>query len=517
MSAYNPPHTPAPSDAPSTDTGLDPADWSEFRAQGHELWDALVDQMSTLREGPAWRTTPADVRERLARPAPAQGLGLEGALAELKRDVLPYPYGNIHPRFWGWVNGSGLPAGILGDLAASAMNSNTGAFDHSAVFVEQQLLRWLAEMMEAREHTDGLLTSGGSVANLLGLAAGITAKAGFDVRTLGLRAGPALTVYVSEQTHFSADKAIELMGLGSRHLRRIPVDEDYRIRLDLLREAVRDDRAAGRRPVAAVGNAGTVNTGATDDLDGLADLCAEEDLWLHVDGAFGALAWMVPEQRAALRGLQRADSIAFDLHKWLYVSSDIGCVLVKDPKALPAAFAFAPAYLTPLRGGIAHEDGIAFKDKGIELTRRNRALKAWLAIQAHGVEGFAGAIAVNLRQTAHLARLVDAHPALERTAPAPLNVVCYRFVDPSLSGEALDDLNRELLVRLQESGAAVPSHTVLHGAFCLRVANTNHRTRFEDFDLLVEHTARLGGELLRELREHRADSWLATPIARGTR
>lgn len=509
MSAYTP-NAPASADSPTTDTGLDPSSWEELRTQGHRLWDALVDQMATIREQPAWRTTPEEVRRRLQRPAPREGRGLDGALAELERDVLPYPYGNIHPRFWGWVNGSGLPAGILGDLAASAMNSNCGAFDHSAVFVEKQLLAWLSDMIDAPEHTDGILTSGGSVANLLGLAAGVATQAGFDLRREGVRGGPPMTVYLSEQTHFSSDKAVQLMGLGSDHIRRIPVDEDYRVRLDLLREAVRRDRAAGLHPLAVVGNAGTVNTGATDDLEGLADLCAAEDLWLHVDGAFGALAWLAPEARGALRGMHRADSIAFDLHKWLYVSSDVGCVLVRDPEALPAAFAFTPSYLTPLRGGVAHEDGVPFKDKGIELTRRNRALKAWLAIQAHGVEALGRAVSVNLRQVAHLVRLVDEHPALERTAPAPLNVVCYRYVDAALGGEELDALNRELLVRLQESGAAVPSHTVLDGAFCLRIANTNHRTRFEDFDLLVRHTVALGEELARELREHRAAEWLTT-------
>ena len=298
---------------PRPEAALDPADWGAARRLGRELVDDLFDWLATVRERPAWRSVPAEVRARLSGPVPRSPGGLEAALADLRRDVLPYPYGNVHPRFWGWVNGSALVGGILGDLAASTINSNVGAFDHAATFVEEQVIAWLKEMLEFPADADGVLTSGGSMANLYGLAAARTTKLAFDVRRKGLAGMERTpTVYGSLETHHSSRKAVELLGLGSDHLRLVPVDRDYRIDVRLLADAIARDRAAGFQPIAVVGNAGTVNTGAIDDLDALADLCAVEDLWLHVDGAFGALAWLAPEQREALRGLQRADSIAFD-------------------------------------------------------------------------------------------------------------------------------------------------------------------------------------------------------------
>ncbi len=492
-----------------TDPALDP-DWEQFRAETHALVDELVDGLRDVRQRPVWRSVPAETRARLRGPVPEAPQGLSGALADLRRDVLPYPYGTAHPRFWGWVNGSALPIGLLGDLTATAMNSNVGAFDHAAVFVEQEVLRWLSALLGHDAPCDGLLTSGGSMANLLGLATGVNARAGFDVRRRGLSGGPQLTVYASLETHDSVHKALELMGLGRDHLRLVATDADYRVDLDALRAAVRADRDAGLRPVALVGNAGTVSTGATDDLDALADLAHEEGLWFHVDGAFGALAWLVEARRGELRGLQRADSLAFDLHKWLYLSNDVGCLLVREHGALERTFATRAAYLTELEGGLsAYTDG-AFKDKGLELTRRFRALKVWLALKEHGAAGFRHAIAANLAQARHLALRIDEEPRLERCAPAPLNVVCYRYRGPDdgrLTGQELDALNRTLLVRLQERGLAVPSHTILGGTFCLRVAITNHRTQLDDIELLVRESIAIGDELIRER---------GTPVQTGT-
>lgn len=466
----------------------------ELRALAHRAVDDYCDSLERLASEAPWRAAPAEVRARLRAPLPESGAGPVAAYEEFLRDVLPYRYGNIHPRFFGWVNGSGLPAGVLADFLASAMNSNVGAFDQSAVLVEEQVLAWMRAALAFPAEGDGVLTSGGSMANLLALAAARQAHAP-AARAAGLE-DSRLTLYGSVETHSSVHKAVELLGLGLERFRRLPVDEHYRLRLDALASALRADRAAGLRPFALVANAGTVNTGAIDPLPELVTLARREGLWLHVDGAFGALAWLCPERRTELAGLPEADSLAFDLHKWLYLPSDIGCVLVRQAGGLTRAFATQAPYLEHLSGGLsAHSDG-AFKDRGIELTRRFRALKAWFALKTHGLAAFEGAIRANLGQARHLVRRIEAEARLELLAPAPLNVVCFRYREPGLGEPALDALNRELLVRLQEGGVAVPSHTRLQGRFALRVALTNHRTRLEDLDLLLEEVLRLGARLV---------------------
>jgi len=490
------PHNPPQASGQSgTEPGLEGAfalEPERLRAFAHRLVDDYCDSLARLPEEPAWRPVPPEVRARLGAPVPEDGLGLEGAYDAFRRDVQPYRYGNVHPRFFGWVNGSGLPAGVLADFLASAMNSNVGAFDQGAVHVEEQVLAWMRTWFAFPPDGDGLLTSGGSVANLLALAAARHAVAP-EARATGLSSA-RLTVYGSSETHSSVDKAVELLGLGRESYRRLPVDGEYRLRIDALEQALREDRARGLRPMALVANAGTVNTGAIDPLDRLADLARREGLWLHVDGAFGALVWLCPEQRGSLAGLERADSLAFDLHKWMYLPSDIGCVLVRSAGGLEKAFATQAPYLAQLPGGLSALATGAFKDRGIELTRRFRALKAWFALQVHGLEPFRQAIRANLAQTRHLVERIRAEPRLELLAPARLNVVCFRYRAPGLDPAALDALNRDLLVRLQESGIAVPSQTVLEGRFALRVAITNHRTRPHDLDLLVEAVLRLGAE-----------------------
>ena len=491
-------HTSHPAEAAqSLREGAFPLSPAALRALGHRLVDDYCDSLSRLSEEPAWQPMPADVRARLRSPLPRAGLGLERAYATFARDVRPYRYGNIHPRFFGWVNGSGLPAGVFADFLASAMNSNVGGFDQSAVLVEEQVLAWMRELFQFPAEADGLLTSGGSVANLLGLAAARHAHAP-QVRQDGL-AGAKLTFYGSVETHSSVDKAAELLGLGRASFRRLPVDAEWRLRLDALRTALAEDRARGYVPFAIVANAGTVNTGAVDPLEELAALARREGLWLHVDGAFGALAWVCAERRTQLAGLSAADSLAFDLHKWMYLPSDIGCVLVRRTRGLEQAFASEASYLSRLEGGLTAEAGASFKDRGIELTRRFRALKAWFALEVHGLDAFEAAIRVNLEQARRLAELVAREPRLELLAPVPLNVVCFRYRgEGSHEGARLDALNRALLVRLQTSGVAVPSHTVLAGRFALRAAITNHRTDDSDLERMVEAVLALGAELERE-------------------
>jgi glutamate/tyrosine decarboxylase-like PLP-dependent enzyme len=475
---------------------LDPQDWQAMRSLGHRMVDDMITYLQTLRERPAWQPIPQQTKARLQQPLPQKPEGAETAYQDFLENVLPYPHGNIHPRYWGFVNGTGTVFGMFAEMLAATMNPNVGGADHSAVYVERQVLDWCKEMLGYSPEASGILVSGGSMANLLGLAIARNTKTDFDIRTEGVRAAPGmLTVYCSSETHSSVQKAVELLGLGSKALRKVPVDREYRLDSAGLEKMIAEDRKTGHIPFCVVGTAGTVNTGAIDPLDRIADICRREGLWFHVDGAFGSLAALLPEMRDRLRGLTRADSLAFDLHKWMYLPYEAGCILVKNKAAHEKAFAVVPAYLAK------HERGLMggpewFANYGIQLTRGFRALKAWLVLKEHGLEKFRTLIRQNIAQAQYLAGLVEKSESLELLAPVPLNVVCFRFTSARLDEKALNELNREILMELHERGIAVPTSTVLQGKYALRVAITNHRSRKEDFEALVQGAERLGKERL---------------------
>jgi len=478
---------------------LDPADWQALRELGHRMVDDTLGGLERVRETPAWRPLPPELLPEFRRPLPRQGEGEEAAYARFRDHVAPYPLGNAHPRFWGWVIGSGSPLGALAELLAAGMNPNLSGLGNAGVEVEAQVLDWLKQWLDYPREASGLLTSGGSMANVLGLAIGLDAAArrrGVDLAEEGLAAAPRrFVVYGSRETHFSVDKAVRLLGLGRSAYRKLPVDGRYRLDLAALAEAIRADRADGHEPILVVGNAGTVNTGACDDLDAIADVAAREQLWFHVDGAFGAFARVVPETAPLVAGLERADSLAFDLHKWMHAPIEAACLLVREAAAHRAAFQVGATYVAGFARGVAR-DAMRYADLGPQLTRGFRALKIWLALTAYGADRHAALVARNVAQARRLAALVDAEPELERLAPVDLNIVCFRYRGAApVDDPALDALNRELLMRLQERGHAVPSSTVLAGRFAIRVCLANHRTRDEDLDLLVVKTLELGHEL----------------------
>lgn len=485
----------------TAELSLDPAttaDWEAVRAVAHRMVDDMLAYLSDVRERPAWRAVPEEAKRRLDEPVPLQPTSLDRVYEQFRQDVLPYPTGNIHPRFWGWVMGTGTVEGMLAELLAGAMNAHVAGYDQSATVVERQVIRWLAELMGFPPASGGLLVSGGTEANLIGVAVARNALAGFDLRSEGLQGTgqPRLLVYASTETHSWLLRTCELLGLGRRNLRAVPVDGRCRVQVQELRRRIEEDRAAGHLPFCVVGNAGTVNTGAVDDLRALAHVSREHGLWFHVDGAFGAMAALAPALRSRVAGLDLADSLAFDLHKWGYVQYEAGCVLVKDQVAHRAAFASAPAYLRAAAGGIS-VDPLYFADLGIQLSRGFRALKVWMSLKAQGATRWGELIQQNAEQAEYLASLVDASAHLERLAPVALNVVCFRYTASGLSPDALDALNEAILVAVQQRGIAVPSSTRLgsHGPFALRVAITNHRTRREDLRMLVEAVLDIGATL----------------------
>jgi glutamate/tyrosine decarboxylase-like PLP-dependent enzyme len=474
---------------------LDPAEWEETRALARTIAEESVTWLETVRERPTWTSVPAETKVRLAEPIPWEGRSLAEVYDAFKRDVRPYGTGNIHPRFWGWVMGTGSPVGALADFLASTMNPHLAGYDQSPAIIERQVLDWLIELMGFPAEASGVLVSGGTEANMNGLVAARVAKAGFDVRGEGLGAGPPLTVYASVETHSWLSLACEIMGLGRGAFRAIPVDDDHRIDVAACRARIEADLAEGRRPFAIVGNAGTVSTGATDDLVALRALADDFDLWLHLDGAFGALAAWTPSH-ALVAGLATADSLAFDLHKWGYMPYEVGVALTRRPDAQTAAYkpVGGAAYLKSAEAGIA-VDTTFFADRGLQLSRGFRALKVWMCMKEQGVGRIAAAMQANIDQAKRLADLVEAAPQLELLAPVPMNIVCFRYAPPGLPEERLDGLNQAILVALQSRGIAVPSQTVVKGRFAIRVCITNHRSRDEDFDMLVEAVLSIGAEL----------------------
>ena len=325
---------------------LDPRDWEAMRSLGHRMVDDMLSWLETVRERKVWEPVPAAVKAHLQQPLPLEGELPEAIYEDFRANILPYPMGNVHPRFWSWVMGNGTALGMLAEMLAAGFNPNMGGGEHVGIYVERQVLDWTKQMLGFPPEASGLLVSGGSMANLVALAVARNVQADFDVRREGLQnCRQRLTFYTSSEAHSSIQKAVELLGLGAESLRLLPVDEAFRIDVDALKAAITADRAAGHRPACIIASAGTVNSGAVDPLDALADLAAAEGLWLHVDGAIGALAALASDLRPKLAGMERADSVALDFHKWLYVQFEAGCVLVRDEAAHRGTFSLTPEYL----------------------------------------------------------------------------------------------------------------------------------------------------------------------------
>ena len=488
---------------PPQDETLDPHDWAPVKALARRAAEDAVEHVAGVRARRVWSPMPEAVRAKFNAQLPRGPMPLEDVYGMVRDHVMTYPMGNIHPRFWSWFMGAGNFTGALADFLAAIQGSNLGGGDHAAALIDRQVVRWLAEMVGFPPSASGTLTSGGSMANLLGLTVARNASVKVDLREEGLAAlEKPLRFYASDQVHSCHRKAVETLGLGNRALRRIATDPGYRIDLAALRRAIAEDRANGLQPAGLIGNAGTVNSGAVDDLDALADLAAEEGIWFHVDGCIGALMAIAPRNRWRVKGIERADSIALDPHKWLHAPFEVGCALFRDAGLHRGTFAVSPEYLQGTERGIAA--GTWLHEYSLQTSRGFSALKVWMSLMEHGVDKFGRLIDRNIDQAAYLANRVKAEPRLSLLAPVEINIVCYRYDPGGWDEDELRALNIEIMLCMQEEGIAAVSDTVIGGRHCLRVAICNHRTRDEDLNLLVRETLRIGARLADQRAEQSA-------------
>lgn len=475
-----------------------------FRAIGHRLVDRIADFLDSLPERPVTRgESPPAIRETLnsSRLLPDLGTDPEKLIDRAADLLFDHSLFNSHPRFWGYITASAAPIGILGDFLASAVNQNTGAWFLSpmASEIEAQTVRWIAELLGFSTSCGGMLVSGGNMANIVCFLAARQAKAGWDVRASGLNGNPRLRVYCSKETHTWVQKAADLPGIGTENIRWIPTRNDLSMDTVQLQNQIRADKEAGDRPFIVIGTAGSVSTGAIDNLPEIARICREEDIWFHVDGAYGGFAAMLPDASPALRGLNEADSVAVDPHKWLYAPLEAGCALVRDAEKLREAFAYHPPYY---HFGV---EAINYLDYGPQNSRGFRALKVWLALQHAGRKGYEQMLSDDIRLAKRLFELVAAQPELEAFTHS-LSITTFRYVPHDLKSgidkteEYLNQLNTELLTRLQNSGEAYISNAVLDGKFALRACIVNFRTSLEDIEALPEIVLRMGREADAELR-----------------
>lgn len=477
------------------DLTLDPENWEAMRKLGHQMIDDLFDYWQGIREEKIWKPIPTPVKDFLDQPIPETGQDPEQVYQEFKQNIFPYNKGNVHPRFFAWIQGTGTPLGVLADLMASGMNPNVAIGEHSAMYVDRQVVNWCKQLMNFPSDASGILVSGGSMANITALTVARNSYRDEGIRNKGLKAASGqLVLYCSVETHSCIQKAAEIIGLGTESVRKIGVDERFEMNVIELEDQIRADLNAGMCPFCVVGTSGTVNTGAIDPLEQLLEISRKYGMWFHVDGAYGALAKLDPIYTSRLKAIEEADSLAFDLHKWLYVPYEVGCTLIRDAKKHRDSFAISPNYLLQENRGLS--GGLdSINNYGFELSRGFKALKIWMSLKEHGREKYAQMIAQNNRQAEYLAELIGRHSDLELTAPVSMSITCFRMNIRSCDESQLRELNREILLRLQEEGIASPSATTLNGKYTLRVANVNQRTRMEDMDLLVQEVLRIGREI----------------------
>lgn len=472
----------------------DEATWREASERVLAVVTAASTGWESKRPSPE---QPEDALKFFSGPVPRKPVAFDELVARIEREVLPTSAYNGHPRWLAYIMGAPAPVAVLGDLIATALNQNSGLWRvaPSSTAIEVQTLGWIAEMLGFPGTAEGLFVSGGQMANIVAHAVIRDAKAPWDVRALGVRGpngdAPQLRIYASSELHYCHEQAAELLGMGRQAIRSVPVDESYRMRLDSLSQMIAEDRSLGDLPIAIVGTTGTVGTGAIDPIPELLRVARHEDLWLHIDGSYGAFATLAESCPAGLRALADADSVACDPHKWLFAPIDAGVVLVREPGRLERSFAFHASYLETADRGAR----VNFLERGPENSRPQRALKVWLSIQAFGKDGYAAMIDYNIRLAAYLEELVQATPGLVLAAPRDLSIVCWRVEPGGMDGPALEGLQ----VAIEHRGIAMVSNAQLRdGRSALRACITNFRTRAQDLEAIVRASAEIGAALGRK-------------------
>jgi aromatic-L-amino-acid/L-tryptophan decarboxylase len=473
--------------APASES-LDPDDWPSFRIQAHRMLDDALDYVEHIRQRRVWQPIPTAVRHRFHEPVPHAPSNLAEVHTRFLNDILPYTTGNTHPGFMGWVHGGGTPVGVLAEMLAASLNANLGGRDHIPIEVERQIVRWMQTIFGFPESASGLFVTGASMANLIGVLIARDVALGFEVRCAGVAASPRrLTAYASEAVHACIGRAMDFSGIGSDALRLIPARPGQTMDLDQLEKAIEVDRRAGFTPFLLVGTAGSVDTGAIDDLSALADLSRRESLWFHIDGACGALAVLAPDLAPRVRGIERADSLAFDFHKWGQAPYDAGFILVRDSLLHSNAFAMSAAYLRRAESGLA--GGSPWPcDFGPDLSRGFRALKTWFSLKVYGTDALGAVISRTCGLARYLKSRIEETAELELLAPVELNIVCFRF----RAGDDAHRVNAQIVADLHAAGDVAPSTTVIDGRLAIRAAIVNHRTSRAEIDTLVEKVVEAG-------------------------
>jgi aromatic-L-amino-acid/L-tryptophan decarboxylase len=468
---------------------LDPKNWDDIRAQGHRMLDDMIDYVAGIRDRPVWQPIPDEVRSRFRAELPLKPSDLGEVYREFTDSIVPYATGNVHPGFMGWVHGGGTAVGMLTEMLAAGLNANLGGRDHIPIEVERQIVEWMRQLFGFPSGASGIFVTGTSMANLMAVLVARTSALGQSVRQRGVGDdGARLTAYTSTAAHGCITKAMDIAGFGGDALCCIEVDRSHRIDVAALRERIALDRSAGLKPFLVVGSAGTVDIGAIDDLHALSSLCREEGLWFHVDGAYGALGILSPTLAPRLAGLESADSIALDFHKWGQVPYDAGFLVVRDGDRHRDTFAAPAAYLRRETRGLAAGSPWPC-DLGPDLSRGFRALKTWFTLKTYGTKKL-GAV---ITHTCALARYLEARiltePRLELMAPVQLNIVCFRYraANPN-------KVNGDIVIDIQESGIAAPSTTLLDGQLAIRAAIVNHRTDTCDIDALIAAVLEFGAQ-----------------------
>jgi aromatic-L-amino-acid/L-tryptophan decarboxylase len=478
---------------------LDPENWEEMRELGHRMLDDMMTRLQTIRDHKFSRPTEEDLKKILV-PLSMEGDGEEKVYEVFRDHLMNFSVTHIKPIFWGAVAGTGSPYGMLTSLLSGGVNFGFEQVPTAGGYTHQQAIEWIKEMLDYPAEAGGVLVGGGSEANFTGLAVARNAKAKENMKTKGVYGQPEkMVIYGSDETHHCIERSVELLGLGNEAFRWIPSDENCVLKISALKKEIKEDRAKGMHPFCVIGNAGTVNTGAFDDFKTLRKIADKENMWLHVDGAFGAWVKISQTHRHLADGMELADSLAVDLHKWMDMPYGIGCTLVKDKVAHYSTFVYGHE-AEYIKSGFALTDDLVSSphNLSLQLSRNNTSLKAYMLLRAYGKTKYGKLIQQNIDQIRYLADLIEMEPKIELTAPVVSNIACFRYNPSELDEEQLEKLNKMLVQELFKINFWIVSDTVINGKYMLRACNVNHRSRREDFEFLVNEIKKIGAKLEKE-------------------